>query len=154
MGAICGLNKPFAVWFRQTRTYTQMRHDAFMFGILGVVIKLWFLYHNLKRDQQMENLTGPQKVTQKSTELELDRDSNKCSFEIIIIKKNRCFPVVTKHRRVGLWLPQHQPFSIVNDAEYFIPVETRLLIWRKWCNHSSSVTADEDACGNIVTVWF
>lgn len=92
-----------------------------MFGILGVVIKLWFLYHNLKRDQQMENLTGAQKVTQKSTELELDRDSNKCSFEIIIKIKNRCFPVVTKHRRVGLWLPQHQPFSIVNDAEYFIP---------------------------------
>lgn len=48
-----------------------MRHDAFMFGILGVVTKLRFLYHNLKRDQQMENLTGPQKVTQKSTELEL-----------------------------------------------------------------------------------
>lgn len=120
-----------------------MRHDAFVFGILGVVIKLWFLYHNLKRDQQMENLTRPQKVTRKSTELELDTDSNNCSFEIKKKNKNRCFPVVTKHRRVGLWLPQHQPFSLVNDAEYFIPAETRLLIWRKWCNRSSSVNDEE-----------
>lgn len=78
-----------------------MRHDAFMFGILGVEIKLWFLSHNLKREQQMENLTGPQKVTQKSTELELDRDGNNCSFEIIIMK-NRCFPGVTTQRRVCL----------------------------------------------------